>query len=132
MFAITPDLIRQPTAALQASARAPADVEVSVDGSTVYRTHVGPGPIALDNVLLQRRRATVQVIVTDATGRREVIEQPFLFTDSVLAKGLHEFSYFAGRRSRAGPRLSLALPRGGLRAFHRVRGHRLPDGSSGW
>jgi outer membrane usher protein len=41
----------------------------------------------------------VRVTVTDASGRREVIEQPFLFTDSVLAQGLHEYSYFAGKRS---------------------------------
>ncbi len=119
LYAITPDVIRQPTAALQVSALAPADVEVAVDGSTVYRTHVGPGPISLDNLFSSGGAKTVQVTVTDATGRRQVIEQPFFFTDSVLAKGLQEYSYFAGRRSQLGPDYRWHYQEGAWQAFHR-------------
>ncbi|MEJ8839030.1 fimbria/pilus outer membrane usher protein [Ramlibacter sp. AN1133] len=99
VYDLTPDVVRQPTATLRASTTLPADVEVSVDGTPLYRGHVGPGPITLDNVLLHGGLRNVRVVITDAAGRREVIEQPFLFTDSVLAKGFHEYSYFAGRRS---------------------------------
>lgn len=99
VYDLTPDVVRQPTASVRASTAVPADVEVSVDGTPLYRGHVGPGPIALDNLLLNGGTRNVRVVITDAAGRREVIEQPFLFTDSVLAKGFHEYSYFAGRRS---------------------------------
>ena len=99
VFDITPDLIRQPTAALRAQATLPATVEVAVDGNTIYRGQVAPGPIALDNLLQYGGTRNVRVTVTDASGRRDVYDQPFLFTDSVLARGLHEFSYFGGKRS---------------------------------
>ena len=119
LYAITPDVIRYPGAALQVSALSPADVEVAVDGSTVYRTHVGPGPISLDNLFYTGGARTVRVTVTDANGRRQVIEQPFFFTDLVLAKGLHEFSYFIGRRSQLGADDRWRYLEGAWQAFHR-------------
>lgn len=119
VYAITPDVIRQPTANFQVSAGAPADVEVAVDGSTVYRTHVGPGPITLDNLFATTGARTVRITVTDATGRRQVIDQPYFFTDSVLAKGLHEYSYFAGRRSELGVDNRWHYKEGAWQAFHR-------------
>lgn len=119
LYAITPDVIRQPGAAFQLSAMAPADVEVAVDGNTVYRTHVGPGPITLDNLYYNGGARRVRVTVTDATGRRQVIDQPFLFTDSVLAKGLHEYSYFIGRRSELGTDDRWSYREGAWQAFHR-------------
>lgn len=99
LFDLTPDILRQPTASLTVNAASPSQVEVSVDGSPVYRTTVPPGPVNLQNLFYLGGARTVRVTVTDASGRRQVIEQPFLFTDSVLAAGLHEYSYFAGRRS---------------------------------
>lgn len=119
LYAITPDVIRQPGVTMQVSALAPADVEVAVDGSTIYRTHVGPGPITLDNLYYNGGARTVRVTVTDATGRRQVIEQPFLFTNSVLAKGLHEYSYFIGRRSELGADDRWHYREGAWQAFHR-------------
>ena len=119
LYAITPDVIRQPGAALQVSTLAPADLEVAVDGNPIYRTRVGPGPITLDNLYYNGGARTVRVTVTDAAGRRQVIEQPFLFTDSVLAKGLHEFSYFAGRRSELAADERLHYRDGAWQAYHR-------------
>jgi outer membrane usher protein len=119
LFAITPDVIRQPGAALQASTLTPADIEVSVDGSPLYRAHVGPGPISVDNLFYTGGARTVRLIVTDATGRRQVIEQPFLFTDSVLAKGLHEYSYFVGRRSELDSGEQWRYREGAWQGFHR-------------
>lgn len=119
LFAITPDLIRQPGAAFQASTLTPADIEISVDGSPLYRGRVGPGPISVDNLFYTGGARTVRLIVTDATGRRQVIEQPYLFTDSVLAKGLHEYSYFVGRRSELDPSEQWRYREGAWQGFHR-------------
>ena len=101
-YDMLPDVIKQPTASLQTSSALPAQVEVAVDGSTIYRANVGPGPISLNNLLLYGGTRNVRVTVTDASGRREVLEQPFLFTDTVLAQGLHDYSYFLGKRSELG------------------------------
>lgn len=102
LYAITPDVLRQPTASFQVAAAAPAQVEVAVDGNPVYRTTVAPGPVNVDNLYYYSGVRNLRVTVTDATGQRQVYEQPFLFTDSVLAKGLHEYSYFVGRRAELG------------------------------
>jgi outer membrane usher protein len=99
LYDLTPDALTQPAATFRTSSTLPAEVEVAVDGATISRTSVNPGPITVSNLLLNGGSRTVRVTITDASGRREVIEQPFLFTDSVLAQGLHEYSYFVGKRS---------------------------------
>lgn len=119
VFDLAPDLLYQPTAQIQASTALPADVEVSVDGTPVYRGHVAPGPLTLDNLKLSGGTRTVRVVITDTSGRRQVIEQPFLFTDSVLARGIHEFSYFGGRRSELGADDNWHYREPAWQAFHR-------------
>lgn len=119
LFQLTPDVIRQPTASLRASGGLPSDVEVSVDGTTLYRSHVPPGPIALDNILLYGGTRNLRVTITDSAGRREVYDQPFLFTDAVLAAGLHEFNYFAGRRSNLDANNEIRYIEPGWQGFHR-------------
>ena len=102
IFDMTPDVLRQPTASMNVTATTPSQVEVSVDGSPVYRGTVAPGPVNLQNLFYLSGARTVRVVVTDASGHRQVYEQPFLFTDTALAKGVQEYSYFAGRRSILG------------------------------
>ncbi|WBY03763.1 fimbria/pilus outer membrane usher protein [Ramlibacter tataouinensis] len=116
---MTPDAVRQPRAALHASTVLPAEVELSVDGSTVFRGNVGPGPIELDNLILHGGARNLRLTVTDVAGRRQVIEQPFLFADSALAKGVHDYSYFIGRRSELGPDFRWRYREGAWQAFHR-------------
>lgn len=102
LYAITPEVLRQPTASFHVAAAAPAQVEVSVDGNPVYRTTVAPGPVAVENLYYYNGVRNLTVTVTDATGQRQVYEQPFLFSDTVLAQGLHEYSYFLGPRAELG------------------------------
>lgn len=119
LYDMTPDVVKQPTATLRASTPVPAEVQVSVDGNTIYRGSVGPGPITLDNLLLYGGMRNVQVTVTDASGRREVFNQPYLFTDFVLAQGLHEYNYFVGRRSELGPDNAWQYKEMAWQGFHR-------------
>jgi outer membrane usher protein len=119
VYDLAPDIVRQPMAQIQTAANLPAEVEVSVDGTTMYRARVGPGPISLNNLLLQGGARNVRVTVTDISGRREVIEQPFLFTDSVLAKGFHEYSYFVGKRSEFKPDRSWDYLEPAWQGYHR-------------
>lgn len=102
LYAITPDVLRQPTASFNLAASTPSQVEVAVDGNTVHRSTVAPGPVAVENLYYYSGVRNLRVTVTDATGQRQVYEQPFLFTDTVLAEGLHEYSYFLGRRAELG------------------------------
>lgn len=119
VYDLAPDLVRQPTANIHASTTLPADVEVQVDGTTIYRGRVGPGPITLDNLLLSGGTRTVRVVVTDSSGRQQIIEQPFLFADTVLAQGFHEYSYFAGKRSDISETNTFVYRENAWQAHHR-------------
>ncbi|MEJ5989618.1 fimbria/pilus outer membrane usher protein [Ramlibacter sp. PS3R-8] len=119
VYDLAPDLVRQPTANIHASTTLPADVEVQVDGTTIYRGRVGPGPISLDNLLLSGGTRTVRVVVTDTSGRQQIIEQPFLFADTVLAKGFHEYNYFAGKRSDITETNTFVYRESAWQAYHR-------------
>ncbi|MBK0391653.1 fimbria/pilus outer membrane usher protein [Ramlibacter algicola] len=94
-----PNALRAPRASVQASTALPAEVEVSVDGSPVYRGNVAPGPIDIGNLQSAGGQRNVRVTVTDIAGRRQVIDQPFFFTETALAEGVHDYLYFVGRRS---------------------------------
>ncbi|HEX7888042.1 MAG TPA: fimbria/pilus outer membrane usher protein [Ramlibacter sp.] len=102
LFSMTPDVLYQPTANFQVSTSTPSQVEVAVDGNPVYRTTVAPGPVNVQNLHYYSGVRNVSVTVIDANGNRQVYEQPFLFTDTVLARGMHEYSYFLGKRSELG------------------------------
>lgn len=119
LYDMLPDLVRQPTATLRATTALPATVEVAVDGSPVYRGTVAPGPITIDNLLLYGGTRNVRLTVTDVSGHREVIDQPFLFTDSVLAPGLHDYNYFFGRRSELDRENRWQYKEMAWQAFHR-------------
>lgn len=119
LYAITPDVLYQPTATAQVTATTPSQVEVTVDGVPVYRANVPPGPVALQNLHYYSGVRNVQVTVTDAAGQRQVYTQPFLFTDTVLAEGMHEYSYFAGRRSELAADDSFRYREAVWQGFHR-------------
>lgn len=119
LFSMTPDVLYQPTASFLVSASTPSQVEVSVDGSPVYRTTVGPGPVNVQNLHYYSGVRNVSVTVTDANGNRQVYEQPFLFTDTVLAKGMHDYSYFVGKRSELGFDDSWRYREDAWQGFHR-------------
>lgn len=119
VWGMTPDAIRQPRARIQASTALPADVELTVDGASVYRGRVGPGPIELENLQNQGGQRNLRLTITDSSGRQQVIEQPFLFTDTVLASGVHDYAYFAGRRSELDAAARWRYGGGIAQGFHR-------------
>lgn len=119
VYELAPDVVRHPTAHLRATTALPAEVEVTVDGTPVFRGRVAPGPVVLDNLLAGGGLRNVRVVITDAAGRQEVIERPFLFTDTVLARGFHEYSYFAGARSELDPDSRLRYRERAWQAWHR-------------
>ena len=120
VYDMKPDLIRHPTFGVRTVTTLPADVVIDVDGTPVFRGTVPPGPIDISNLLQYGGLRNVRVTVTDSAGRREVIERPFFFTNTVLAHGLHEFSYFAGRRSELAPDFRWRYGQPAWQAYHRV------------
>ncbi len=98
LYQINPYFIKTPLAAYSGAVTLPSTVDIYMDGVRVRSERVAPGNFNLQN--LNSFSATglrnVEVVVKDAFGREERIGFPYFFTDQLLSKGLHEYSYNAG------------------------------------
>jgi outer membrane usher protein len=95
-YPMDPFVIQYPTLNLNTTAALPSQVEVRIDGNVVARQQVQPGPVDIVNITGYTGARNVQVIVRDAFGREQVLQQPFYFTDFALKEGLHDYSYNLG------------------------------------
>jgi len=95
-YPMNPYFIQYPTLNLSATATLPSTVEVRIDGNVVARRPVQPGPVDIVNITGYTGARNVQVIVRDAFGREQALQQPYYFTDFALKKGLHDYSYNFG------------------------------------
>lgn len=96
IYQIDPYLIRYPMLNFSESLFLPSDVEVYLDGTLIRKERLSPGELALKNISYYGGYRTVDVVIRDAFGREQRLSAPFYFTDVLLRKGLHEYSYNAG------------------------------------
>lgn len=95
-YPMDPYFIQYPTLNLSTTAVLPSQVEVRIDGNVVARQNVQPGPVEIANITGYAGARNVQVVVRDAFGREQAIQQPFYFTDFALKEGLQDYSYNLG------------------------------------
>jgi outer membrane usher protein len=90
------------TPLLSASGEAivPSTVDVFVNGQPVASEQVQPGPFQIDGVPALNGAGQMQVVVTDALGRQQVLSQPYYSGRSLLRQGLSEYSLEAGKVRR--------------------------------
>lgn len=73
-----------------------ADVEVLVNGSSVRRLRLDPGTYNLSDIPFTQGGNDVQIVATDATGRRELADFSTFLSDQALGQGLTEFGVSGG------------------------------------
>jgi outer membrane usher protein len=95
-FATRPGFITFPLQAASGVAALPSVVDVFVNGSRVGEQPIKPGPFSITNIPPVTGQGDVQLVVRDATGREQVITQPFYASAQLLRPGLEDFSYQAG------------------------------------
>lgn len=95
-FAVQPGFVALPLQSIGGQAALPSTVDVYVNNVLSSRKEVAPGPFAITNVPVVTGQGDVRVVVRDLLGREQVISVPFYASASLLAKGLHDFSYEAG------------------------------------
>lgn len=95
-FATRPGLVPIPLQRLQGQVSVPSTVEVFVNGVPAYRTEVAPGPFTITDIPVVTGSGTVEMVITDALGRRQVVANPFYASPTVLRAGLVEYSYEVG------------------------------------
>ena len=95
-FSTQPTLVTTPLLSAQGEAILPSTVDVFVNGQRVASKDVAPGPFTIDRVPAINGAGQMQVVVTDALGRQQVISQPYYNGPSLLRAGLNEYSLDAG------------------------------------
>jgi outer membrane usher protein FimD/PapC len=96
IYRIDPYFLRYPLANVGGMLSLPSEAEVYLGGARIRTEKLSPGQFELKNISSLGGRSDVIVVIKDPFGREQTIRHPFYFTDSLLKKGLHEYSYNAG------------------------------------
>jgi outer membrane usher protein len=96
-YQLNPYITPQAMAMFSGMVATPSDLEIFLGNTPVARQRLSPGPFDLRNLSYFGGQRDLRVVVRDAFGRVQAIEFPFYFTERSLARGLHEYGYFAGR-----------------------------------
>ncbi|HQR24091.1 MAG TPA: fimbria/pilus outer membrane usher protein [Steroidobacteraceae bacterium] len=95
-FSTQPTFVTTPLLSATGDAVLPSTVEVFVNGNPVASQDVQPGPFQIEGVPAVNGAGQMQVVVTDALGRQQVIAQPYYAGNALLRAGLSEYSVEAG------------------------------------
>lgn len=96
VYGINPYFIYQPMLNIRGALALPSDVEVYLDGMRLEKEKFQPGEFDLKNLNYYGGRHVVELVIRDSFGRQQRLRYPFYFTDRLLRKGLHEYSYNIG------------------------------------
>ncbi len=95
-FATEPTFITTPLLSARGDAILPSTVDVFVNGRRTSTQNVPPGPFSIDQVPVINGAGEMQVVVTDALGRQQVLSQPYYTGPALLRAGLEEYSFDVG------------------------------------
>ena len=95
-FSTQPMLVTTPLLAAHGEAVVPSTVDVFVNGRPVASESVPPGPFSIDHLPVLTGAGQLQVVVTDALGRQQVLTQPYYSGTALLRPDLAEYSFELG------------------------------------
>lgn len=95
-FATQPTLVTTPLLFAQGEALVPSTVDVFMNNRRVASQDVPPGPFTIDRLPPMTGAGQMQVVVTDALGRQQVVAQPYYTGPTLLRAGLQEYSVEVG------------------------------------
>lgn len=99
-FGVRPDLVTYPLPQFAGEAAVPSSVDLFINGYKASSDNVQPGPYTLTNVPFINGAGEAVVVTTDALGRQVSTTVPFYVTNTLLQKGLADFSVAAGNLRR--------------------------------
>lgn len=102
-YGLDPYFIRFPSLSLGGVLESPSEVDVLIDGQRVRKERLQPGSFLFTDVPAVVGLGDAAVVIRDAFGTERAITSSFYYSDSLLQKGLHEYSYTLGfRREKLG------------------------------
>jgi outer membrane usher protein FimD/PapC len=96
IYRIDPYFLRYPLAGVGGMVSLPSVAEVFLGGTRIRTEKLPPGQFELKNISSLGGRNDVTVVIRDPFGREQRIIYPFYFAETLLEKGLHEYSYNVG------------------------------------
>ncbi len=99
-YPMSPKLLRSPLASITGTVETPSMVDVTLGGLPITRQRVMPGAFEIRNIAYYGGARTLEVTVTDASGRVRRFNMPYYFSDLSLREGLHDFNYSVGKVRR--------------------------------
>lgn len=96
LFAIDPYFVQRPMLNVSGAASVPSEVDVYFDGTKARSARLSPGTFEVENIAYYTGSRDVDIVIRDAFGREQRISVPYYFTDRLLRKALHEYSYNLG------------------------------------
>ncbi|WP_372987118.1 fimbria/pilus outer membrane usher protein [Marinobacter sp.] len=95
-FDTQPDFVTFPLPRIRGETTVPATVDLYTNDRKRLQEEIRPGPFSLENIPATVGVNEVQMVIQDVLGRERVISRPFYVSQSLLKKGLQDFSYEAG------------------------------------
>ena len=96
-FGTAPGYITYPIPSISGSAALPSTVDVLVNSRRGATSTVDPGPFELTNVPIVNGAGEIELVVRDLLGRETRLSQSFYVAPRLLAPGLSDFSFDAGK-----------------------------------
>jgi len=91
-FDTRPDFVRLNEQKGGGLAVMPSTVDVFVNNALVTQHQVQPGPFSISNIPVVSGAGDIQLVVTDALGRQQIISRPIYASQNLLRKGLNSYS----------------------------------------
>lgn len=95
-FGLNPTLTKTVLPQISGAALTPSTADIYVNGTLTQHETLPPGQFAFQNLPAGEGPNVTTVVVTDAFGRQQTYSNYFYGADSLLARGLSDFSYAAG------------------------------------
>jgi len=96
-FTLRPDLISYPMPRFSGDASVPSTVDLFIDNTRVSSETLKPGPFTFNSAPVISGAGQATVVTTDALGRQVATTVPFYVTNTLLQKGLTDYSLSLGR-----------------------------------
>lgn len=119
VYRMDPYLIKNPMLNVSGFVSLPSEVEIYLNGMRLRTERLSPGGFDLRNISYYGGTGLLEVVIKDPFGKEERIAYPFYFSDSLLRKSLHEYSYNLGALRKEFGEKSNAYGKVAFSAFHR-------------
>jgi outer membrane usher protein len=95
-FSARPDFVTFPLPAVRGEAVVPSTVDIYVNDTLRARREVPSGPFSIRDLPVVSGGGEVRLVVRDALGREQLVQQPYFASERLLRAGLSMYSVEAG------------------------------------